>query len=203
MSTPRSVKIVALLAACAVLLTLGGVADAAGRKIGKNLVVTKSIKNGAVTGPKVKDGSLTAADLAPGTIPVVPAPTNGKAAVFATMGTFNANADGSAAFMPFGEHTSGVFPVVAPVDLTVADFHVVTDLQAAGESMQFYLVTAPTLDPIFTPVLQCTVVSGATGCSSTQQGTIPAGNMFWGIARNGPTGPSTDFATISYTMRVR
>ena len=49
---------------------VGGFAEAAGHKIGKNLVVTKSIKKNAVTGSKVKDGSLTGADLAPARSPV-------------------------------------------------------------------------------------------------------------------------------------
>jgi hypothetical protein len=199
-SLPVAALVVALIA---LVGTFGGAAVGA-KTIGKNLVVTKSIKKGAVTGVKVRDGSLTAADLAPGTIPAIPAPTNGKAAVFASTAGFNANPDGSAAFAAFGPHTAlSAYPAVAPADLAVADFHVRTDLQPPGASMQFYLVTAPTVDVIFTPVLQCTVVAGATGCSSTQQGTIPAGNVFWGIARNGPTGPSTDIASVSYTMRVR
>ncbi len=64
MTQSRSVSYAALLLAALALVVssvavVGGIAEAAGKKIGKNLVVTKSIKNGAVTGKKVKDGSLT------------------------------------------------------------------------------------------------------------------------------------------------
>src|SRR3954462_1145262 len=63
------------------LAVAGGLAEAAGHKIGKNLVVAKSIKNGAVPRPKVKAGSLPTADLAPGPIPP---PGSGKSIVVAS-----------------------------------------------------------------------------------------------------------------------
>ena len=74
MTQSRAVSYAALvLAALALVVSsvavVGGMAEAAGKKIGKNLVVSKSIKDGAVTGKKVKDGTLTAADLAPGRSP--------------------------------------------------------------------------------------------------------------------------------------
>src|SRR4051812_39480631 len=82
MTKPSPVAYAALgVSLLALLSPFAGVADAAGHKIGKNLVVTKSIKNGAVTGDKVKDGSITTADLAPGTIP---APGTGKSIVMAS-----------------------------------------------------------------------------------------------------------------------
>src|SRR3954463_589204 len=97
-SLPYAALVVTLFTLVA---TFGGAAVAA-KTIGKNLVVTKSIKNGAVTadkiavgavdGSKVKDGSLTAADLAAGTIPTIPAPTNGKVPVFGSTPLGNAGA---------------------------------------------------------------------------------------------------------------
>jgi hypothetical protein len=204
-SLPYAALVVALFALAALAATAGGAAVAA-KTIGKNLVVTKSIKNGAVTGAKVKDGSLTAADLAPGTIPTIPtipAPTNGKAAAFASTLTFSPSTGGEIRFTPFGPGSvSTAFGALAPTALSVADLHVLTDVQAAGATVQISLVTAPTFVAAPTTVLTCTVATAASSCTSPQQGTIPAGNVFWMVATNGPTGPSSAFAAVSYTIKV-
>jgi hypothetical protein len=53
--------VLVLAFAAIALLSLGGVAQAA-KKAKKNSVVTKSIKNNAVTGAKIKDGALALGD---------------------------------------------------------------------------------------------------------------------------------------------
>ncbi len=95
------------VALLALVLSLGGVADAAGKKIGKNLVVTKSIKKGAVTGKKVKDHSLTAADLAAGTIP---APGSGKSVELAACNCLFSGANQSSPMQPVGVANGGGLP---------------------------------------------------------------------------------------------
>jgi hypothetical protein len=209
-------------------MAFGGAADAAAKAIGKNLVVTKSIKNGAVTGPKlaagavdgsklagdsvdgskVKNGSLTAADLAPGTLPTIPAPTNGKAAVFASTLLTNAGLGAQQVFSPFGPAagTASAFGALAPTALTVADLHVLTNFQSGLNSLQVALVTAPDFSSIpngTTTVATCNVPTGSSSCSSTQTGTIPAGNVFWMVSTNGSGGTSSTFVAASYTMKVQ
>jgi hypothetical protein len=205
-SLPSAALVVALFA---LLATFGGAAVAA-KTIGKNLVVTKSIKNNAVTGAKVKDGSLTAADLAAGTIPTiptVPAPTNGKAAVFGSALLTNVNAGAKTLISPFGPgSTATTFGAVAPVNLAVADLRVVTLPQTAGASIQVSLVTAADFTSVpdgTTTLMSCNVPSGSSSCSSTQTGTIPAGAAFWFVSTNGPSGTTTNFAAASYTMKVQ
>jgi hypothetical protein len=54
---------------CLFLLVAGGTAFAAAEILPKGSVGTKQLKNGAVTGKKVKAGSLTASDFAPKQLP--------------------------------------------------------------------------------------------------------------------------------------
>ncbi len=60
-----------LTASLALFLALGGISYAA-VKLPKNSIHTKQLANSSVTSPKVKDGSLGRADLAPGVIPDAP-----------------------------------------------------------------------------------------------------------------------------------
>jgi hypothetical protein len=66
--SPSHATVVAYLA---LFVALGGSAFAA-TQLGKNTVGTKQIKKNAVTGVKVKDGSLSAGDFAAGQIPAGP-----------------------------------------------------------------------------------------------------------------------------------
>ena len=199
----------ALVVALAVLVSFGGFAAAKAKVIGKNLVVTKSIKKGAVTGDKiadgavdgtkVKDGSLGAADLAPGTLPTIPAPSNGKAAVFSATTSFNAGMNGENKFSP----TSSVnlpYGSVAPTALSVADLRVNTDLAVGTFSIS--LRTAPNFAAPPTTVLTCTA-TGAAGCTSAQSGVIPAGNVFWLVVTNVGSPPVATYVAVAYTMKVQ
>jgi hypothetical protein len=66
---------------CLFLLLAGGSAFAAAEMLPKESVGTKQLKNGAVTGKKVKKGSLTATDFAPGQLPAGPRGPQGATGV--------------------------------------------------------------------------------------------------------------------------
>ena len=50
-----------------------------------------------------------------------------------------------------------------------------------------------------TPVLSCTVVSGADTCTSSATGTIDAGDVFYVHATNGLGGSNGNLIAVSYT----
>lgn len=60
------------IATLALFLALGGGAAYAASQLGKSTVGTKQLKRNAVTGAKVEDGSLSAADFKPGQLPAGP-----------------------------------------------------------------------------------------------------------------------------------
>jgi hypothetical protein len=75
-----------VMSSIAVFLVLGGAAFAA-VKLPKNSVGTKQLKNNAVISSKVKDGSLTGADLNASTLGTVPSATNAGHAATADKAT--------------------------------------------------------------------------------------------------------------------
>ncbi len=216
MTQSRSVSYAALTLALLALIVssvgvAGGLAEAAGHKIGKNLVVTKSIKKGAVTGQKVKDGSLTGADLAAGTITTtqfapgaVPAPIKDKAVGFAGCGTCVANGPnlGTAlqfsGYVPTGSGT--VLPV--PVALEVADVTVFASGQTPGHALFVQLAYKPPGEPTFTTVPLCTVPEGDSNCDAAGPFTVPSHNVVLFTTSAGPGGASGTNVAISYTIRA-
>jgi hypothetical protein len=68
-------------------VVLGGGAAYAANQLGKNSVGTKQLKNGAVTGAKVKDGSLGAGDFKAGQLPAGPKGDTGPMGPPGTAGT--------------------------------------------------------------------------------------------------------------------
>jgi len=197
-----------------VVASVGAGADlarAAGHKIGKNLVVTKSIKNGAVTGQKVKDGSLTGADLAAGSITaaqlapgVVPTPTKGKSIGFAgcascVTGTPNL---GSliqfSGFLPAGG--GSVLPV--PTALEVADVTVFAAFQAPGHELAIQLAYKRPGEPTFISVPLCTVLAGDSNCDVAGPFVVPSGNVVVFTTAAGPGGASGSNVSIAYTIRA-
>lgn len=197
-----------------VVSSLGATTDlaqAAGHKIGKNLVVTKSIKNGAVTGEKVKDGSLTGADLAAGSVTsaqlapgAVPTPTKDKAVGFAGCTTCLATGPDVLSFLQFSGYlpAGGGTELRVPVAVTLADFLVVGSLQTAGHSRSLVLGYKAPGEPTFTTVPICTVPEGDAGCDAAGPITVPAGNVVVFGATAGPAGASGSNLAISYTMRT-
>jgi hypothetical protein len=214
MTKHSSLPYAALLVTLLVLgATFGGAAEAKAKVIGKNLVVSKSIKNGAVTGPKlaadavdgskVRNGSLTAADLAPGTIPTIPAPTNGKAAVFAGTSSLTGTGDASQLFTAFGSYVPpSAYGAYAPVALEVADLHVLTAPQDTGKTLTVTLYRNNVTFSAAEALLTCTVSAGTT-CQSAQTGVIPAGATFYFVAQNGAIGNGSGYAAVSYTMKAQ
>ena len=185
------------VALLALVLSLGGVADAAGKKIGKNLVVTKSIKKGAVTGKKVKDGSLTLADLAPGT---VPAP--GKSIELASCNCLFSGANQVSSMTPIGVSMGGGFSLTLPVSVQFADVHIGVAPQGPGQSVTFsinYVAPGPVVNQTIT---LCTVPSGANGCVATVTPTLPAGTSFYIQMNNGPGGAVGGSVQLGYTMHA-
>jgi hypothetical protein len=200
MNRPLHISYVALVVALlAVVLSIGGAADAARHKIGKNLVVTKSIKNGAVTGAKVKDGTLTAADLAPGT---VPAPGTGKSVELAACNCLFSGANQVSTMQPVGVASDGGLALTLPVSVEVADVHVAVAPQGPGQSVTFSIQYIPPGAGAFQSVTLCTVPSGANGCVATVTPTLPAGAGFYIQMNNGPGGAFGGSVQLGYTMHV-
>jgi hypothetical protein len=216
MTQPRTVSYAALIVAVLALVVslvgvAGGFAEAAGRKIGKNLVVTKSIKNGAVTGQKVKDGSLTGADLAAGTVTTanlapgaVPVPTKDKSVGFAGCGTCVANGPNQVTALQLsGYIPSGSAAMLRmPVPLQIVDVNVYASGQTAGHSLDVVLAYKAPGEPTFTTVPLCTVPVGEGGCDAVGQFAVPANYeaLFQTVA--GPGGASGTSIVIGYTVRV-
>jgi hypothetical protein len=198
--SPRAAAVVVLVLAAAVG---GGVADAAGHKIGKNLVVTKSIKNGAVTGAKVKDGSLTAADLAPGTLPVVPPAASGKSVVMASRNDSPTAGNTLSYMQPVGHSAStDALYAVVPVAMEVADLHVVTPSEGIGQALLVQLLTTTSVGGPTTTVLSCTVNAQTSSCSADATGNVPAGTLLTIRTTAGPGGSAGGFVSVGYTVRV-
>jgi hypothetical protein len=204
MSQSRFVSYAALTVAVLALVVsslgvAGGLAEAAGHKIGKNLVVTKSIKKGAVTGKKVKDGSLTVADLAPGTIP---APGNGKSVELAACNCLFSGANQTSPMQPVGVASGGGLPLTVPVSVQIADVHVGLATQGPGQSVTFSIQYFPPGAGAFLALPLCTVASGQNSCVATGPLAIPAGSNFYIQMSNGPGGAFGGSVQLGYTMHA-
>ena len=201
MVKPSRLTVAALVVSViALVASFGGVADAAKHKIGKNLVVTKSIKNNAVTGKKIKDGTVTAADVAPGTFA---APGSAKSVVLASIPTSPGGGGASVAFAPSGSFESGEATIaVAPVTMLISDLRVFTDqTQAAGQSFEISLESGPMIGST-TRSMKCTVGPGTSTCFTTEQLTLPAGHIFFIRLINGAGGAGGGLVSVGYTVRV-
>ena len=202
MDITRRVSYLALVVALLASVALGasGVASAAKHKIGKNLVVTKSIKNGAVTGKKIKDGTVTAADVAAGTFAV---PGSARSVVLAAIPVSPGGANAAEAFAPSGSFGPGESTVgVAPVTMVLSDLRVFTDqTQAAGESFEISVESGPTLG-VTIRTMKCTVGPGSSTCFTPEQFTLPAGHVFFLRLINGPGGAAGGLVSVGYTVRV-
>ncbi len=200
MTKPSPVSYAALFVALLALLTsFTGVAEAARHKIGKNLVVTKSIKKGAVTGVKVKDRSLTAADLAPGTIP---APGTGKSLELAACNCLFLGPNQVSSMQPVGVASGAGLSLTVPVAVQVADVHVLVPTQAAGQSVTFSIQYLPPGGGSFQNLTLCTVPAGQNGCVATGPLAIPAGSNFYIQMVNGPGGAAGGSVQLGYTMHA-
>jgi hypothetical protein len=188
------------VALLALVMSVAGVAEATGHKIGKNLVVTKSIKNGAVTGKKVKDRSLTAADLAPGTIP---APGTGKAIELAACNCVQAGPGKVSLLSPIGysEYPSANL-FTLPIDAQIADVHASVPLQVAGESVTFSVLALPPGASAFLETTLCTVGSGTNSCVGSGTISLVAGTLFYLQVKNGPAGAAGTTADVGYTLHA-
>jgi hypothetical protein len=177
----------------------GGLAEAAGHKIGKNLVVTKSIKKGAVTGKKVKDGSLTVADLAPGTIP---APGAGKSVELAACNCLLSGANQVTSMQPVGVASGSGLSLTLPVAVQIADVHVAVATQGPGQSVTFSIQYFPPGAGAFLNLPLCAVSSGQNSCVATGPMSIPAGSNFYIQLSNGPGGAFGGSVELGYTMHI-
>jgi hypothetical protein len=187
------------VALLALVLSVDGVAEAAGHKIGKNLVITKSIKNGAVTGKKVKDGSLGAADLAPGTIP---APANGKSVELAACNCLFSGPNLVSPMQPVGVASGGGLPLTVPVSVQIADVHVGIATQGPGQTVAFSIQYFPPGAAAFLNLPLCTISAGQNSCVAPGPLTLPAGSNFYIQMSNGPAGAFGGSVQLGYTMHA-
>lgn len=106
---------------CLFLLLAGGTAFAAAEILPKESVGTKQLKNGAVTGKKVKKGSLTASDFAPKQLPEGPrGPAGPAGAKGATGATGPQGAPGTSAAIAIEHVNASVGPDTSETKETVA-----------------------------------------------------------------------------------
>jgi hypothetical protein len=209
MSKPSSLSyasfVMALLALVLASAGLGtGFAEATGHKIGKNLVVTKSIKKNAVTGAKVKNGSLTAVDLAPGTIPTIPPPPPSRAVGFAGCAACLDNGPNGATVVGFSGFTplGGVSALPLAAAITLTDVRVSVPTQAAGKSVQLRLGYQAPGAPLPEDLPVCTVWSGASGCAAAGPFSVPAGSTILFSTWAGPSGETGTGIAIGYVTQV-
>jgi hypothetical protein len=116
-----------VMATIAVVLSLGGASALAAGHLAKNTVGTRQLRPSAVTGRKVKDGSLTGADVDASTLGLVPSAQRALSA---------ASADGAPPTGPAGGDLGGSYP-----DPAIASKAVTTAKLAEGA------VTAAKLAP--------------------------------------------------------
>lgn len=209
---PSPALVIAMLA---LFVAIGGGAYAAS-KVGKNKVVTKSIKNGAVTGPKIKagavggeqladgaitgakvaDGSIGAADLAPGT---VPAPAG--SVQFAATADASTAVNGVTTRNPVGvsEQTDPV-SMIAPVDLEISKLRADGSPMGIGQARFVSIDISPfEADPNLA-TLGCTIQSGQSACTNNGSATIPAGSSFLMGVVNGPGGAPGGLVRVGYVL---
>jgi len=148
---------VTLLAA----LVLGGGAAYAESQLGKNSVGTRQLKKGAVTGLKVKDGSLRESDFAPGLLPATgpaavaspgPAGLQGPRGAEGVAGTSHVfQASGSVNFEKFSSSLFGSTVVTLPIP--------------PGSYYATASVTVQTVNAVASTVT-CRLINGNGGASS-------------------------------------
>jgi hypothetical protein len=203
-----------VMATVAVFIALGGVSYAA-TQLPKNSVGAKQLKKDAVTGAKVKDGSLKKADFAAGQLPSgatgpigpagpagAPAPGGGKSVQMAVFKEGPSGANATQAFAPSGVSVANdPIVMVAPVAMEIANFHVLTPQQGIGQAVQVRIESSPLLGATGTPLVSCTVVAETNTCTNSQTATIAAGELLIGRITNGPGGAVGGFVSVGYTLK--
>jgi hypothetical protein len=200
-----------VMATVAVFVALGGVSYAA-TQLPKNSVGAKQLRKNAVTGAKVKDGSLKKADFGASQLPtgatgpVGPAgpDSSSKSVEMAVFKDGPSAANGTQAFAPSGVSVANdPIVMVAPVAMEIADFHVLTPQQGIGQAVQVRIEASPSLGATGTPLVSCTVAAETSTCSSPQAATIAAGELLIGRITNGPGGAIGGFVSASYTLKPK
>ena len=205
-----------VMATVAVFFALGGVSYAA-TQLPKDSVGAKQLRKDAVTGAKVKDGSLKKADFGAGQLPSgatgpagptgpagAPAPGSGKSVQMAVFKEGPSGANATQAFAPSGVSVAAdPIVMVAPVAMEIADFHVLTPQQGIGQAVQVRIEASPSLGATGTPLVSCTVDAGTSTCTSPQTAAIAAGELLIGRITDGPGGAIGGFISVSYTLKPK
>lgn len=162
--------------------------------IADGAVTSGKLADGAVSSAKVEDGSITAADLAPGTVGA------GTTIQSANMSDLPTGPNAGATRAPIGPSSvANSVVMLAPVAMIAGDFHAVTSLEGIGQAREFRLERASDNSL----VVGCTVTSGNDACSSSETGTINAGEAWLLHVTNGPGGSSSQLGIIGYTLKAQ
>jgi hypothetical protein len=203
----------------ALFTALGGVSYAA-VKLPANSVGTKQLKNGAVTGRKVKPNSLLAKDFKAGQLPSGPRGLQGvpggqgpqgSQGIPGQSGTIGngttiqgAQAGGLASGPNFVQGRPPIGPStasgssIAPVAMTVGNLIVKTGVPLGAGESETVSIAGQGVNAV-----SCTVPPASNTCSSSGTTTIAA-NEGWGLViTNGPSGASAGSVTVGYTLKAQ
>jgi hypothetical protein len=191
----------------ALFLALGGVSYAA-LKLPANSVGTKQLKNGAVTGRKVKPKSLLAKDFRAGQLPRGPRGVQGIPGKSGTVGNGTTIQGAQATNLASGPNIVDGRPAIglsstggsnfAPVAMTVGNLVVRTGVAlGAGES------ETVSIDGQNGDAVSCTLLAGENFCSSSGTTTFHAKEDFSLSIANGPAGASPGNVVVGYTLKAQ
>jgi hypothetical protein len=185
-------------------LALGGGAWAAKTKLlPKNSVGTVQLKNGAVTGPKVQDGSLTGADVQASTLGTVPKAASAESATNAGHAT-SADSAGHAATAGHADdatsagHATSADSATTAGDAATLDGAAASAFLAAGRVPHINYETHWETEPIAVrPILAFGPLTLSAFCVESQEG--PPARTLMELEATGPTGSTIDFSRVTRT----
>lgn len=206
----------------ALFIALGGVSYGA-LKLPANSVGTKQLKNGAVTGRKVKPKSLLATDFKAGQLPPGPRGLQGVPGVQGAQGgqgpqgipgqsgtigngttIQGAQATNLAtgpnfvqARAPIGQSTSSG-SLIAPVAMVVGNLVVRTGVALGTGESETVSIAGEGVNAV-----SCTVLPGSNTCSSSGTTTIAADEGWSLVITNGPSGATASNVTVGYTLKAQ
>jgi hypothetical protein len=203
----------------ALFIALGGVSYAA-VVLPANSVGTKQLRNGAVTGRKVKPNSLLAKDFKAGQLPSGPRGLQGvpggqgpqgSQGIPGQSGTIGngttiqgAQAGGLASGPNFVQGRPPIGPStasgssIAPVAMTVGNLIVKTGVPLGAGESETVSIAGEGVNAV-----SCTVLPGGNNCSSNGTTTIAANEQWSLVITNGPSGASAGSITVGYTLKAQ
>lgn len=199
----------------ALFVALGGTSYAA-VALPRGSVRKRQLRKNAVTGAKVKDGSLRSKDFRAGELPAGPQGIQGPAGKDGTDG--KDGADGAPAstwlggsFDPLEGATSGVrapfgtgpyFVALAPAGTPMELSHLTVQVSAApgaGHTRTLQLGVTPSFDE----KIVCTIAGTATSCDTGSETVLVPAGARWSLYENADSPASANELSFSYLATLR